>query len=84
MNTPKRHREFLRYKNLSKDSIVTRYEIRKDRMTICFKNNSVYLYTNQTVTPENIAKMKTLATAGKGLGTFITANVKDKYERKVR
>ena len=84
MNTPKRHREFLRYKNLSKQSTVSRYEIRKDMVTVKFTDGSCYLYTNQTATPENISKMKTLAAAGKGLGTFITSTVKDLYERKVR
>lgn len=84
MQTPKRHRLFIRYKNLSKDSTVARYEIRKDMMTIRFTDDSVYIYTNQSAAPENIEKMKSLATAGKGLGTFITANLKDRHLRKVR
>ena len=75
---------FIRYKNLSKDSKVARYEIRKDMVTIRFADDTVYVYTNQSATPGNIEKMKALATAGKGLGTFIDANLKDRFLRKIR
>ncbi|OGV98178.1 MAG: hypothetical protein A2W53_06325 [Nitrospinae bacterium RIFCSPHIGHO2_02_39_11] len=34
--------------------------------------------------PGNISKMKSLALAGKGLGAFIDANVKDRFSRKIR
>jgi len=44
----------------------------------------VYIYTNQTASPENISKTKELASAGKGPGTFIDANLKDRFLRKVR
>lgn len=84
MQTPKKQRMFIRYKNLSKNSTVARYEIRKDMMTIRFADDTVYNYTNQSAGPENIEKMKALATAGKGLGTFITANLKDRFLRKIR
>ena len=84
MNTPKKPKLFIRYKNLSGDSKVLRYEITKDVVTVEFKNNSVYNYSNQSTDPATIAKMKTLATAGKGLGTFIEANVKNRFMRKIR
>lgn len=84
MLTPKKHKMLKRYKNLSGDSKVARYEIAKDALTIRFADDSVYIYTNQSADPVNIAKMKTLAVAGKGLGTFIEANVKGRFMRKVR
>jgi len=84
MLTPKKHKMLLRYKNLSGDSKVARYEIAKDALTIRFTDNSVYIYTNQSADPVNISKMKTLAAAGKGLGTFVEANVKNRFMRKVR
>lgn len=84
MNTPKRTKVFRAYKNLSGDSKVARYELTKDVVTIVFKDRSVYRYSNQSASPENISKMKTLALAGKGLGTFITTNLKDRFARKVR
>ena len=84
MNTPKRHKMFLRYKNLGGASKVARYEITKDVVTVIFKNNSVYNYSNQSAGMDNIAKMKTLATAGKGLSTFIEASLKDRFMRKIK
>ena len=84
MLTPKKPKMFKRYKNLSGDSKVVRYEIAKDAVTIRFANSSVYRYTNQSADPANISKMKSLAIAGKGLGTFIDANLKDRFSRKIR
>lgn len=73
-----------KYKNLSEKSTVTAFEIAKDAVKVRFADNSVYLYSNQATGSANISKMKTLAEAGKGLGTFIEASVKDKFARKVR
>jgi hypothetical protein len=75
---------FKRYKNLSGDSKVVKYEIAKDGVTIIFANATAYRYTNQSADPANISKMKTLAESGKGLGTFIDANVKDRFLKKIR
>ena len=84
MNTPRRPKLFVKYKNLSGDSKVVKFEIKKDAMTVRFADHTVYRYTNQTAGPENISKMKVLANAGKGLGTFINANVKDRFLRKIK
>lgn len=84
MQTPKRPKNFRRYKNLSGDSKVARYELQKDGVTVVFTDASVYRYTNQSADPANISRMKTLAEAGKGLGTFIAASLKDRFLRKVR
>ena len=73
-----------RYKNLSGNSAVAAYEIGKDTVKVGFTTNSVYLYSNQSAGPGNISRMKTLALAGKGLGTFIDANVKEGFARKTR
>ncbi|MDE2512204.1 MAG: hypothetical protein KGL74_13855 [Elusimicrobia bacterium] len=84
MATQQRRKTFVAYKNLSGDSKVARYELRKDGVTIRFTDHTVYRYTNQSADPANISRMKTLALAGKGLGTFIDANVKDRFLRKIR
>lgn len=84
MLTPKRPKMTKRYKNLGGKSKVVRYEIVKDGMTIYFTDCSVYRYTNQSADPGNIKKMKELAVAGKGLGTFIEKNLADRFLRKVR
>lgn len=84
MNTPKKMRLFKRYTNLGGKSTIAKYELEKDAINIKFTDFSSYRYTNQSAGPENISKMKSLALAGKGLGTFIDANVKDRYLRKIR
>lgn len=75
---------FVKYKNLGGKSTVAKFEVKKDAITVRFADHRVYRYTNQSAGPANISKMKTLALAGKGLGTFIDANVKDLFQRKVK
>jgi len=72
------------YKNVSGKSTVAMYELAKDFVTVRFASQEVYRYSNQSAGRENVGKMKVLALAGKGLGTFIENNVKDKFARKVR
>ena len=84
MFTPKKPKQFHKYKNVGGKSTVARYEIEKDAVTVQFKDHSVYRYTNQSADPKNIAEMKKLALAGKGLGTFIESKVKDRFIRKIR
>lgn len=84
MQTPKRPQVFQRYKNLGGDSKVARFYLAQDAVTVQFKDASVYRYTNQSADPANIKKMKQLAVAGKGLGTFIKSSMADRFQRKVR
>lgn len=72
------------YSNLNGNSNVSAYEIGIDRITVQFKDGSVYLYTNASAGSANIEQMKTLARTGKGLNGFINSNVKYKYEKKLR
>ena len=73
-----------RYQNAGGKSDVARFHIAKDSVIVRFTCHSVYQYSNQSAGPENVSKMKELALAGKGLGTFIKSTVKDRYSRKVR
>jgi len=73
-----------RYQNLNGKSTVAQYLIGKDIVTIGFTTHAVYQYSNQSAGSKNISQMKTLALAGKGLGTFIDTNLKDKFARKIR
>ena len=73
-----------KYKNISGNSTVATYEIAKDAVTVGFTTRLVYIYSNQSAGSGNIAQMKSLAIAGKGLGTFITANLAKKFARKTR
>ncbi len=84
MNTPKRQKQFRAYKNAGGKSVVRRYELAKDGITVVFADHSVYRWTNQSADRAHIAKMKELAVAGKGLGTYIETHVKDRFLKKIR
>ncbi len=84
MNIAKRTKHVYRYKNLGGKSTVARYQLEKDYVVIHFTDSSTYRYTVQTADPANIKKMKELAIAGKGLGTFIEKNLKDRWANKIR
>jgi hypothetical protein len=71
-----------KYKNLSCNSGVTRYEIKPGAITVQFQDGWKYLYTDQSVGSANIIHMHLLATTGVGLCTFITQSVRKKYMRK--
>jgi len=73
-----------KYQNLSGKSTVLTYKILKDSVTIVFTNHKKYIYSNQSAGRLNVNKMKELAIAGKGLGTFIEANLKESFARKIR
>ena len=72
------------YKNSGGKSAVTMYELAQDLIKVRFANQSVYRYSNQSAGSANVRQMKTLAVAGKGLGTFIEANVKNLFDKKIR
>lgn len=73
-----------RYKNLGGNSNVVSYAIGNGEITVQFEDGSIYLYTNQSATPANIAEMHRLARAGQGLNSFIGRVVKKGYARKIQ
>lgn len=83
MNTPKKTRHYQNYKNVGGKSPILKFELEKDAVNLRYAS-AAFRYTNQSAGPANIAKMKTLALAGKGLDTFVQANLKDRFERKIR
>jgi hypothetical protein len=70
------------YKNRAGDSGVTAYETGKDFIVIKFIDGTNYLYTNAATGESHIEQMKKLAAQGKGLSTYISQHVKDRYARK--
>ncbi|MDT3671625.1 MAG: hypothetical protein ROZ37_14990 [Aromatoleum sp.] len=71
-----------RYKNLNGRSGIVAFEIGDDCVKIVFRDNpKVYLYSTRKIPPQKIERMKQLATAGRGLATFISRNpdVRDGY-----
>lgn len=60
------------YKNHGGNSGITHYEITPHSVEIKFRNvSSVYIYSDAKITSQHIEKMKKLAEAGKGLGTYV-------------
>ena len=72
-----------RYKNLSGHSGVVAYETATDSITLTFTDGGRYLYTSVSVGRAALDRMIALAKAGRGLSTFVSQHVRDRYERKL-
>ncbi len=74
-----------KYKNLSGKSEVNTFEIdsEDDAITVKFKTDGTYVYNYQSTGASNIEKMKTLALKGKGLNSFISRFVKQRYAKRL-
>lgn len=68
------------YHNEHGDSGVIAYEIARDSIKVQFIDYRVYTYSNKSAGAKNIRHMKELAKSGRGLSTFISQHIKDKYE----
>jgi hypothetical protein len=73
-----------RYANLSGDSGVTFYSIGVDSITVEFQDGWRYLYSHASAGRANVEHMITLARAGRGLSTFISREVRERYASKWR
>jgi hypothetical protein len=71
------------YKNLDRDTGVVAYEAYKDSITVKFRDGSLYLYTIKSAGALAISIMKKLAQKGEGLTTYITQNVRERFEAKL-
>lgn len=71
-----------RYLNLNGDSGVTHYEIGSDYILVKFHGDKPpYRYSCARAGKKHVDRMKTLALAGRGLGTYISQNVHELYDR---
>jgi hypothetical protein len=71
-----------KYGNKSGNSGVTLYEIGDDFIYVVFAGSSQrYKYSHTRPGIPNVNKMKLLAESGKGLSTYISRYVKNKYEK---
>jgi hypothetical protein len=71
------------YKNLEGNSGVTAYQIGSDSIAVVFGQDDTYVYSYASAGKRAIEKMKKLAMSGKGLSTYISRAVKDKFEKKL-
>ena len=72
-----------RYGNQSRESGVVAYDIDAGQLIVQFRNGDRYLYTEDSAGAANIARMQELARAGRGLSSFISQHVHDRYARKI-
>lgn len=68
------------YKNLSGESGVIAYAIGKGFIDVRFVDGGVYRYTRASVGAADLATMQELARQGRGLSSFISRQVRDRYE----
>jgi hypothetical protein len=73
-----------RYRNLGGNSGVAAYGLGRDSVTVQFNDGATYLYNYVSACRSNIETMKTLATAGQGLNSFIMKHVRKSYAAKLR
>ena len=71
-----------RYLNKDGHSGVTGYIITPNSISVEFNHDAVYLYTYNSAGKNIIEKMKLLAKSGRGLSTYISQHVKEKFEEK--
>jgi hypothetical protein len=72
------------YANIKGDSGVTGYESGTDNILVEFGHSTVYKYSYKSAGKAVIEKMKALAAKGRGLSTYISQKVRDKYESKIK
>lgn len=70
-----------RYKNLGGNSSIVAYLIEKDYVEVQFATGKIYKYSYKSAGISNVEKMKTLATQGCGLNSYIMHYVRNAYER---
>ncbi len=72
------------YLNLSGRSGVIYYKSEDDFIEVTFKDHSIYLYNYIKPGKAVVDRMKTLASAGSGLNSYISSVVKKNYYKKIR
>ncbi len=72
-----------RYRNLDGHSGVVAYETTADSITLTFVGGERYLYASRRPGRDDVERMKAFAEAGRGLSTFVSQHVRERYERKL-
>ena len=74
----------LPYKSSSPKSGVVSYEILDSAIILEFRGGkSRYVYDASSPGAQHVAKMIELAAAGKGLSTYVSQHVRERYARKL-
>lgn len=68
-----------RYGNLDGNSGVSYYEAGPDFIRIQFLGGSIYRYDHQRPGRDHVEEMKTLASSGRGLSSYLSRHVAGAY-----
>ena len=71
------------YGNATGRSGVVAYDTTPTSIIVRFVNGDRYEYSNRKPGRAIVAEMKALAASGRGLSTYISQNVRDRYLRKL-
>jgi hypothetical protein len=73
-----------RYGNSAGTSGVAFFDDGPDFLKVQFRDSDEFVYIYDHVVPgaADVARMKALAVAGRGLSTYISQHVRDRYRRK--
>lgn len=69
-----------KYRRLAGDSGVLAYQIDAEAIKVKFIDGKVYTYSHASAGRMHVEQMKALAEAGRGLSTYISKFIRDKYE----
>lgn len=72
-----------RYKNKNGNSGIVAFEIKEKSIAIRFISGETYLYDYTVPGRREVEQMKKLAQAGRGLSTFISQSVRERYAAKL-
>jgi hypothetical protein len=72
-----------RYRNLDGASGVRAYQLLDDAIAVRFANGVTYLYDDATTGRDAVQHMRRLAAAGRGLATYISQHVQDRYADRI-
>jgi hypothetical protein len=72
-----------RYRNLSGDSGVAAYRAGQGFILVRFVGGDTYEYTEAATGAEHVRNMQRLAEAGRGLATYISRFVRERYARRL-
>ncbi|UXA71582.1 hypothetical protein M0D46_08485 [Xanthomonas prunicola] len=72
-----------RYANRDGCSGVVAYALADDAIAVRFRSGQTYVYTADSAGADVVATMQRLATAGRGLSTYISQRVRDAYAGKI-
>ena len=67
------------YRNLDGTSGVRAYQLLDGAIAVRFANGVTYFYDDATTGKQDVQQMHRLAVAGRGLATYISQHVQDRY-----